>query len=88
VIENAVACLAGKYGQDLNVRLYDVSKPEQREQFRGVLATARDNFWPYPIILVDDEVWMVGRIDYCALERVIREKIAAVGRDSGGAKSA
>lgn len=71
-----VGYLADKHKKDLDIRWYDVSRSPERERFRDFVVLANDRRWPYPITIVNDEVRLIGGIDYYSLDRLIGDGIA------------
>ena len=61
------------YGDRVSVDYYDAAQPEVRTGFGEVIAQAEERYWPYPLVLVNEEPVMAGHVDAYGLMGMLRE---------------
>jgi len=64
------------FGDQISVHYHDAASPEVKAQFSGILKEASDCDWPYPLVLVNDRIVMVGDVDAYHLSGLIQQALA------------
>jgi hypothetical protein len=49
--------------------------PEVRTDFAQVVAQAREHYWPYPLVLVNERPVMAGHVDAYGLMGLLNEEL-------------
>ena len=76
----AAQALGRLYGPAVTVRYYDLDNPAVREQQRDVLASAEDERWPLPLVLLDGRPLPLKRLHPLLIVAAVAEELARRGR--------
>lgn len=65
------------FPDQVRVEYYDAALPEVQAQFSQVVEEAKQRYWPYPLVLVNDQLVLAGDVNVYRLSRFIREELGA-----------
>jgi disulfide oxidoreductase YuzD len=63
------------FPDQVRVEYYDAALPEVRAHFCEVVEEARQRYWPYPLVLVNDQLVLAGDVNVYRLSKFIREEL-------------
>lgn len=63
------------FPDQVRVEYYDAALPEVQAQFAHVMDEARQRYWPYPLVLVNDQLVLAGDVNVYRLSKLIREAL-------------
>jgi disulfide oxidoreductase YuzD len=61
----------------VSVEYYDAALPEVQTQFSEVIGEAQGRHWPYPLVMIGDEVAMAGDVNVYRISRLVSEQVMA-----------
>ena len=67
------------FPDQVRVEYYDAALPEVQAQFSEVVDQARQRYWPYPLVLVNDQLVLAGDVNVYRLSRFVSEVLNAEG---------
>lgn len=65
------------FPDQVRVEYYDAALPEVQAQFSQVVEEAKQRYWPYPLVLVNDQLVLAGDVNVYRLSRFIQEELGA-----------
>jgi disulfide oxidoreductase YuzD len=69
--------LTHSFPNQVSVEYYDAASPEIQTQFSEAIEEAQRRYWPFPLVLIDDEMAMAGEVNVHYLSRLVRQKLDA-----------
>lgn len=61
----------------VSIEYYDAALPEVQTQFSEVIKDAQGRYWPYPLVMIDDEVAMAGDVNVYRISQLVSEQVRA-----------
>ena len=55
--------MAQTFSDQVAVTFYDTSQPDVQVQFSKIMTEASEQFWPYPLVIIDDQPVMAGSVN-------------------------
>jgi disulfide oxidoreductase YuzD len=59
----------------VQVEYYDAALPETQAEFPNVVEEAKQRYWPYPLVLVNDQPVLAGDVNVYRLAKIVREQL-------------
>jgi disulfide oxidoreductase YuzD len=59
----------------VSVEYYDAAQPDVQTQFSEVIQEAQGRYWPYPLVMIDDQVAMAGDVNVYRISRLVGEQV-------------
>jgi len=63
------------FPDQVSVEYHDAALPEIQAQFSQVVDEARRRYWPYPLVLANDQLVLAGDVNVYRLSKLIREEL-------------
>jgi len=63
------------FPDQVRVEYYDAALPEIQAQFSQIVDEARRRYWPYPLVLVNEQPVLAGDVNVYRLSNLIREEL-------------
>jgi disulfide oxidoreductase YuzD len=63
------------FPDQVRVEYHDAAVPAVQAQFSQVVDEARQRYWPYPLVLVNDQLVLAGDVNVYRLSKFIREEL-------------
>ena len=61
----------------MHVAYLDAATTEVQERYAETITEARQRYWPFPLVLYNDQVVLAGDVNVYRLSRLIREELDA-----------
>jgi len=63
------------FPDQVSVEYHDAALPEIQAQFSQVVDEARRRYWPYPLVLVNDQLVLAGDVNVYHLSKFVRKEL-------------
>jgi disulfide oxidoreductase YuzD len=64
------------FGDQVQVSYHDMAQQPPVTQFADVLKKAQDRYWPYPLVLIGEQIVMAGHVDVYRLAMMIEQELS------------
>ena len=61
----------------MHVEYFDAATREVQAQFAETIEQARQRYWPFPLVLYNDQVVLAGDVNVYRLSRMIHDELSA-----------
>jgi len=55
----------------VSVEYYDAARPEVQTQFSEMIDEAQKRYWPFPLVLINDEVTFAGDVSVYRISQIV-----------------
>lgn len=59
----------------MQVEYYDAALPGVQQQFARWIQEARTKYWPYPLVIINDQVAMAGEVNTYRISRIVEQEL-------------
>jgi disulfide oxidoreductase YuzD len=63
------------FPNQVRIEYYDAAAPEVQTQFSGVIEEAERQYWPYPLVIINDKVAMAGDVNVYRISRLVGQQL-------------
>jgi len=63
------------FGGQIDMAYYDMALPEVQSQFDHIAREAEDHCWPYPLVLMDDQIVIAGDVNVYRLSALVQRAL-------------
>ncbi len=63
------------FPDQIEVEYYDAALPEVQSQFSAFIEEAQSRYWPFPLVIVGDNVAMAGDVNVYHLSRLVKQAL-------------
>lgn len=63
------------FPDQVSVEYHDAALPEVQTQFAGAIDEAGRRYWPFPLVLLEEQVVLAGDVNVYRLSRLVREAL-------------
>jgi disulfide oxidoreductase YuzD len=59
----------------VHVEYVDAATPEVQAQYAETIEEAKQRYWPFPLVLYNDQVVLAGDVNVYRLSRMVRDEL-------------
>lgn len=63
------------FADQVQIEYYDAAQPTVQQQFARWIQEAETKYWPFPLVIVNEQVAMAGEVNAYRISRIVDQEL-------------